>query len=406
MRNTLKIALFFVIILAVMLLIPSICNAAEITINEGDDFVQAVSNAENNSTITLNTNVEISKVIEVGGKTLTIDGNGHTISGDKEAIKSTNLPNQTLIVAGAGSTITLKDVTLTSSPKYGAQAYNGGKLIFDGVNIYGCDYGGVLNNGGVVEIIDLTLGYNGTNSNNGIEIGKGSSLAESDIVPVLVMNGTLKSDQEENVIYVAENDEITSFEVQNELETTSDRLYIDGNKVIVADKDNFVKFESNSSNRVTAENTKGDDYTPNPVVTISVPNKEPISFEITIGTVLSEDELASKIDLTGTNYKLDGFFTDANYETAFDFRGEVNGNVTIYAKLAETTVETPDEEEPDVNQPTEEQPPVDEEKPTDETPVDEKDETPKTGVSTYIGVAAAIAVVSLATVVVIKKKNS
>ena len=48
MRNTLKIALFFVLVLAVMLLIPSISNAAEITINEGDDLVQAVLNAETN----------------------------------------------------------------------------------------------------------------------------------------------------------------------------------------------------------------------------------------------------------------------------------------------------------------------------------------------------------------------
>ena len=97
MRNTLKIALFFVLVLAVMLLIPSISNAAEITINEGDDLVQAVLNAETNSTITLNTDVEISKVMDIVGKTLTIDGNGHTISGDVEAIKATNLPNQTLI---------------------------------------------------------------------------------------------------------------------------------------------------------------------------------------------------------------------------------------------------------------------------------------------------------------------
>ncbi len=399
MRNTLKIALFFVIILAVMLLIPSISNAAEITINEGDDLVEKVLSAEDNSTIILNTDVEISRVMDIVGKTLTIDGNNHTISGDIDAIKATGLPNQTLIAASTGSTITLKDVTLTSSPKYGAQAYNGGKLILNGVNIHDCTFGGILNNGGVVEIIDLTLGYNGENSNNGIEIGKGSSLAGTDVVPVLVMNGTLKSEQTENVIYVAENDEITSFEVQNELATTLDRLYIDGNKIIVTDMDNKVKFESNSSDRVTADNTEGDMYIPNPIVTISVPGKDPISFEIKLGTVLSEEDLASKIDLTDTNYKLDGFFTDANYETAFDFRGEVDGNVTIYAKLAEVTVEDPTEE-----------PPVDEEKPAEETPADEtseeKDETPKTGVSTYIGIAAAIAVVSLATVVVIKKKNS
>ena len=403
MRNTLKMTLFFLVLVAVLLFVPSISKAAEITADPEEpataDLVAVANSAEDGSTITLAGDYEISNVIELRNKSITIDGDGHTISGNWEAINALQQSNKSLIVAAENCTITLVDVNLTVSPKYGAQAYNGGKLILDGVNIHDCTYGGVLNNGGVVEIIDLTLGYNGENSNNGIEIGKGSSLAGTDIVPVLVMNGTLKSEQKENVIYVAENDEITSFEVQNELATTLDKLYIDGNKIIVTDMDNKVKFESNSSDRVTADNTKGDMYIPNPVVTISVPGKAPISFEIKLGTVLSEEDLASKIDLTGTNYKLDGFFTDATYETAFDFRGEVNGNVTIYAKLSEVTVEDPTEE-----------PPVDEEKPTEEPPVDEnqdeKDETPKTGVSTYIGVAAVIAVVSLSTVVVIKKKNS
>ena len=398
MRNTLKIALFFVLVLAVMLLIPSISNAAEITINEGDDLVQAVLNAETNSTITLNTDVEISKVMDIAGKTLTIDGNGHTISGDVEAIKATNLPNQTLIASSTGSTITLKDVTLTSSPKYGAQAYNGGKLILDNVYIYGCNYGGVLNNGGVVEIRDLTLGHNGqAGSNNGIEIGKGSSLAGSNIEPVLVMNGTLTSEQTENVIYVAENDEITSFEVQNILDTTSDRLYLDGNKIIVTDKDNFVKFESNSSDRVTADNTDGDEFIPNPIVTLDVMNMDSIKFEVKIGSELTKEDLASRIDLTGTNYQIDGFYIDEAYTTSFDFKGEIDGDVTIYVKLTEAG-------------PIEEPENPSEEKPAEEVPAEEekgeKDETPKTGVSNYIVIASAIAVVSLATIVVIKKKNA
>lgn len=35
MKNTLKIVLFFTIILAVLLVVPSICNAANIEVNEG-----------------------------------------------------------------------------------------------------------------------------------------------------------------------------------------------------------------------------------------------------------------------------------------------------------------------------------------------------------------------------------
>ena len=136
MRNTLKITLFFIIILAVMLFIPNICNAAEIQINEGDDFVQEVLNAEDNSTIYLNTDVEISNVIDLVGKTITIEGQNHTISGDMDALNALQQSNKTLIAASTGSTITLRDVTLTSSPKYGAQAYNGGKLILDNVTEY------------------------------------------------------------------------------------------------------------------------------------------------------------------------------------------------------------------------------------------------------------------------------
>ena len=84
-------------------------------------------------------------------------------------------PNKTLISASVGSNVTLENLKLTSSPKYGAQAYNGGTLVLNNVDIRGCNFGGVLDNGGVVEIIDLTLGFNGTTT-NGIEMGKGSSL--------------------------------------------------------------------------------------------------------------------------------------------------------------------------------------------------------------------------------------
>ena len=144
------------------------------------------------------------------------------------------------------------------------------------------------------------------------------------------MNGTLKSDQTENVIYIAENDEITSFKVQNIYDTTSDKIYVDGNKIVITDKDNSLKFESNSSSRVEASESTGDMYMPNPVITLDVPNMDPISFEIKLGSYLSEEELSAKIDLSNTNLKIDGFFVNENYETAFDFRGEIQGDITIY----------------------------------------------------------------------------
>ena len=64
-------------------------------------------------------------------------------------------------------------------------------------SITGFRYGGVLVNGGNVEVRDLHLGYNGTDKNNGIEIDKGAAATNN---PTLTMNGTLTSDETENVV--------------------------------------------------------------------------------------------------------------------------------------------------------------------------------------------------------------
>ena len=75
-----------------------------------------------------------------------------------------------------------------------------------------------------------------------------------------------------------------------------------------------------------------------------------------------------------------------SYKEEFDFRGEIQSNVTIYAKLSEA----PETVEPETPSEGEE----------------EKDDTPKTGVSSYVGIAGAIAIISLATIMYIKKRNA
>ena len=388
MRNTLKIALFFTILVAVLLLVPSICNAAVVEADPAsDDLVAVVNSANDGDTVKLLGDFEIDEIIVVSGKTITIDGDGNTISGNVEAISQNGQNNQSLITANLeGATIYLQNVELTSSPKYGVQAYFGGKVVLDGVNIHDCNYGGVLNNCGTVEIVDLYLGYNGENGNNGIEMSKGQSLADEQVQPTLIMNGTLESNQTENVIYIAEDDKdtITAFTVENAAGTT-DKLLLDGNKVVVTDENNSKKFESNSNDRVTADNTTGEEYVPNPVVTLEVAGIGQVKLEVQVGTVLTEKDLAAAIDLTGTNFKLDGFFVDDKYETKYDFTTEIQGDTTIYVKLAEVTTEEPTE-------PSEE-------------PAGEKDETPKTGAPVYTTVAAAMATLSLASIIVLKKKN-
>lgn len=409
MRNTLKITFILIAIVAFIMIVPNIVNAAEIIADpskpETADLVEVVNNAETGSTITLAGDYEISNVIELRNKEITIIGNDNTISGNYDVMNALPGQNKSLITAAENCTIKLVDVNLTISPKYGAQAYNGGKLVLNGVDIRDCSFGGILNNGGIVEIIDLTLGHNGNeNDNNGIEIGKGSSLANVNIEPKLIMNGTLKSEQKENVIYIASNDELTEFKVEN-TEASTDKLYISDNKVVVTDENNSVKFESNESDRTTVDS--GDEFVPNPVVTLNVQGSEtPIKFEVKIGTIFTKSDLEAKVEVP-ENYQYDGFYTDAEYKIAFDFRTEINDDTTIYVKF---TPAGPIEEPTDPSDTEEPVNPSEEEKPTtpseEETVDGEKDETPKTGVSTYIGVAAFVVVASVATMVVLKKKNS
>ncbi len=390
MRNTLKVALFFAILVAVLLLVPSICNAAVVEADPAtQDLVDVVNSANDGDTVKLLGDFEIDEIIVVSGKTITIDGDGNTISGNVEAISQNGQNNQSLITANLeGATIYLQNVELTSSPKYGVQAYFGGKVVLDGVNIHDCNYGGVLNNCGTVEIVDLYLGYNGENGNNGIEMSKGQSLADEQVQPTLVMNGTLESNQTENVIYIAEDaaDTITSFTVENAAGTT-DKLLLDGNKVVVTDENNSKKFESNSNDRVTAENTTGEEYVPNPVVRLEVAGLGYVDLEVLTGSVLTEEVLENAIsELTGTKFTVEGFFVDNKYTTKYDFATEINGDTTIYVNVAEVATEEPTE-------------------PSEEIPADEKDETPKTGAPVYVGAAVVVAVLSLASIIVLKKKN-
>ena len=124
MRNTLKVALFFAILVAVLLLVPSICNAAVVEADPAtQDLVDVVNSANDGDTVKLLGDFEIDEIIVVSGKTITIDGDGNTISGNVEAISQNGQNNQSLITANLeGATIYLQNVELTSSPKSGVQA--------------------------------------------------------------------------------------------------------------------------------------------------------------------------------------------------------------------------------------------------------------------------------------------
>lgn len=264
MKTSKKIILTFITLLFCLGLSSSFSNAATRTAGNEQDLINAINDSANGDVIELSNNIALTKPIEIMGKSITIMGNGHTVT-RIDTNWTPNGSNGTLITAGGdGTVLTLVNMTLTGSQKYGVQSYNGAYVILDNVNISGNGFGGVLVNAGSLEIKNLTLGKNGTPSNNGIEVAKGSGVV-GDNKPILIMNGRLSSSETENVIYLAENDELITFEIKN-TDTTTNKIFMQGSKVVVTDENNNVIFESNENSNITIT---GSEYTENePDVTV------------------------------------------------------------------------------------------------------------------------------------------
>ena len=423
MRNTLKITLALVVLVAALLLIPNICNAAY-EVSDATELTNAINEAKELRgvqliTLTDDIVVEGPNTISVGqpnGSTtvladIVIDGQGqYTITGAENWTSTSG--DQSMFTAHPGVKLTLKNVTLQNGPKYGVQAYDGGSVVLDNVRIDGFDYGAVLNNGGTVTVKDLDLGLNGKPENgyNGIEMGKGDYTVNN---PSLVMDGTITSDQSSNVVNIATNDNLTSFTVENG-ENAVNKIAVAGNKVVITDENNTVVYTSNEpvkEDGTTVAGSENGSTTKKYVVSIDVlcvPKNNTVELLVEEGTVLDAEELETLINIP-ENYSFDGFYADSEYTTEFDFTQAINADTEIFAIAYEKDVTTPedpsnpsDEEETTNPSDTEEPTTPSEEQPTE----GEKDETPKTGVSTYIGVAAFVIVASVATMVVLKKKNS
>ena len=186
MQKTLKIIIFSLFLIAALFIVPNISNAAETeTATDESTLKSAIENVNDGGTVEIQNNITITGPIVIQ-KELTIDGNGYTLAGSTEWTSTSG--NQTMFTAQfAAGKLTLKDIDLNNGPKYGVQAYDGATVILDNVSITGFRYGGVLVNGGNVEVRDLHLGTNGTGENNGIEIDKGAAATNN---PTLTMNGT------------------------------------------------------------------------------------------------------------------------------------------------------------------------------------------------------------------------
>ncbi len=373
MKNTIKIMLFITLIMLALLCIPVVSNAASTeTATDEESLITAIQNVDDGGTVEIQNNITVTKPIVIQ-KTLTIDGNGYTVAGSTDWTSTSG--NQTMFTAQfAAGKLTLKDINLNNGPKYGVQAYDGGTVILNNVSIVGFRYGGVLVNGGNVEVIDLHLGFNGTDTNNGIEIDKGAAATNN---PTLTMNGTLTSDVNENVVRPATNGNLTDFTITN-TESTTNKVVIAGDKVVFTDENNNVISE-------TAIPESANPSTNDPKVVVTLIRGE-TSNKIIVdkGATVTEDLLKSHIEVPD-GYEIDGFFTDESYTNAFDFNTKLDDDITIYARTAEIKTEEP--ETPEVNE-------------------EEKDDVPKTGVQSYLGIAILTIIASTAGIAYMKRKES
>ena len=372
MTKKIKIMLILTLTMLALFCIPYVSNAATTeTATDEESLNTAIQNVDDGGTVEIQNNITVTKPIVVQKK-LTIDGNGYTISGSTDWTSTSG--NQTMFTAQfAAGNLTLKDINLSNGPKYGVQSYDGATVILNNVSITGFRYGGVLVNGGNVEIIDLHLGYNGTDANNGIEIDKGASATNN---PTLTMNGTLTSDYTENVVRAAENGYLTEFTVTN-TENTTNKVVIAGDKVVLTDENNNVISESSIPDSATAN-------TDNPKVIVTlIAGENTNKITVDEGSKITEDLLKSHITLED-NYEITGFFTDEGYTNAFDFNSTLDTDTTIYAKISAIEVEEPE----------------------NTVPEEEKDDVPKTGVQSYIGIAVLAILFATSTIAYMRRKET
>ena len=370
MKNIIKSFLFFTILLAVALIVPTLSNA-DTPITDETTLNDAISSADYGATITLQSNITVTKPIVIA-KELTIDGNGFTITGSSDWTSTSG--NQTMFTAQfSGAKLTLKNINLQNGPKYGVQSYDGATVILNNVSITGFRYGAVLANGGNVEVQKLHLGYNGTGSNNGIEIDKGSAATNN---PTLTMNGTLTTDTNENVVRVADNGYLTEFTVTNTPNTTN-KVVIASDKVVLTDASDNVISETTLPEKITANAD-----TQNFVISLIV-NDKTYKIVVDSGKTITADMLKSHFNIEA-DYKVDGFYTDPQFTTEFNFNNPISADTTIYAKISKVENNVPENV---VNEPN------------------EKDETPKTGISNYLGIAVVLLIISSTILIYLKKRN-
>lgn len=368
MKSKVKFTVLFILAIAVLLIVPNISNAATVAKDE-ESLNNAIQSVEEGGTVELQGNITVTKPIAIQ-KELIIDGNGYTVSGSTEWTSTSG--NQSMFTAQSkAGKLTLKDIDLNNGPKYGVQSYDGASVILNNVSITNFRYGGVLVNGGYVEVIDLHLGYNGTGANNGIEIDKGAYATNN---PTLVMNGTLTSDSTENVVRVAENGNLTSFIISN-TESTTNKIFLAGDSLVLTDKNNNIISETTVPGKVTGTTTGKKQV----IVTI-INADETNRITVAEGESITENIIKSNITVK-EGYQIDGYFTDESFTNSFDFNSKLSSDTTIYVRTSKIKI------------------------PVTPEPEEEKDEVPNTGIQDYTGIAVLTILFALGSMIIISRKK-
>ena len=368
-----KILLFVTILMGMLLLIPSICNAASLSASDETTLKEAIAkvNSGEIDTITLTDSIIISGPLPDITRDVTINGSGFTISGSESWYNTGGSGNQSIITSTAG-TLTLKNMILKHGPKQGAQAYGNGTLVLDGVTISDCKYSGLIANGGVIEIRDLNL-----NTTVGIEVGK-STTNPVNTNPKLVVNGTLKSISKA-ILYEdpATKSELT---IENEEESTN-KLFITGDSIFITDSNNTIIYETKNTSSIDIKNP---DMATENFVTVTINYNE-----LTKKLVATKNDTLSKYDLSDIK-NIDGkvfvnFVKGDN--DIFSEDTPITDDIELTAIYREP--ETPDTNSN--NQPEEVQ-----------DLSSQQDETPKTGNSDYLRLALVTLSISILSIIALK----
>ena len=201
-------------------------NVSAENAKEVSTYEELVAALNTGGEVTLKNNIEVTGPI-ITNQDITLNGAGFEL----KATYTGTSGNQTIITSGSG-TLTLMNIKLIDSPKYGVQAYNGGNVILDDVTINNNSekYGAVLINGGTVTVKSLTM----ANNSYGIEFAAGVNVTGT---PALIMDGEIKGNQNDP-IYV-DVDQVKALNVTN-TETSKQKVSLKDNTIVLTDGEKVI----------------------------------------------------------------------------------------------------------------------------------------------------------------------